>query len=88
MKSLKELEGTTVAMLSPTLHVTAFQRVKLHKVEDAGVWIESQTVTERILKGLGASMSPKTGIFFLPWTSVTMIMSSLDDVPSISDSML
>jgi len=45
MKSLKELEGTTVAMHIPIFHPTIFQNFTLHKVEDVGIWIESQAAT-------------------------------------------
>jgi hypothetical protein len=55
-----------IAILIPTLHATKFQRVKLHKVEDAGLWIESQAVTDRMLQNQNVTMSPMTGILRFP----------------------
>jgi hypothetical protein len=83
MQTLKELEGTQISLLAPFLHVTKFHKVKLHLVEDSGIWIESQDVTETLLDKFSTSMSPKTAVFFIPWSGVTTIMGSLD-VPSIS----
>jgi hypothetical protein len=84
MKSLKELEGTTIVLLSPFFHATQLQRVMLHKVEDYGVWIESQMLTDKMLGVSKAKMAPKTPVFFLPWHHISVVMSSLD-MPAISD---
>jgi hypothetical protein len=82
------LEGTTIALIAPAvLHSQEMQRVSLHLVEDAGIWIESQTLTDKILKGSNATMAPKTLIFFVPWSQITFILSALD-MPSISSSVL
>ena len=84
MKSLKELQGTSIALLAPAaLHSEEMQKVVRHLVEDAGIWIESQTLTDRILKTVRTTMAPKTVIFFLPWSQVIFIVGSLD-MPSIS----
>ena len=76
-----------VATLIPIFHPTTFQRVRLHKVEDVGVWVESQAATEKIMANYNVTMTPRTMIIFLPWPSVTLMISSLE-VPSISDSAL
>jgi hypothetical protein len=84
MKTLKELEGTRVALLSPIFHATIMEQVTLHTVEDGGIWIESQKLIDQVLSAANASMAPKTLVFFLPWHKVTWIMSAID-VPSISN---
>jgi hypothetical protein len=66
---------------------TTFQRVPLHKVEDAGVWIECQAATDAVLANAKITMAPKSMVFFVPWTSISFIMCS-QDVPSISSSVL
>jgi hypothetical protein len=86
-RSLQEMEGEVIVLLSPFFHQTLLKRVKLHKVEDAGLWIESQEALEIAFKNLGLSSSPKTMIFFLPWHQITTILSSVDS-PSISEKSL
>jgi hypothetical protein len=80
MKTLRELEGSTIALLSPFLDTKIFQEVKLHKVEDGGIWIDSQKLTDASLGQIGVAVAPKTLIFFLPWHQVLTIMSSADEV--------
>lgn len=83
MKELKDLVGTQVALLAPTLHRTVMEEVILHGVETAGVWIESQKMINAMLDSSQNTMAPKTLVFFLPWHEVSWIMSAID-VPSIS----
>lgn len=84
MPELKDMIGQVITAHIPYLHRTQWQQVKLHGVENGGVWIESQKFMSDFLTHLGATMSPKTMIFFLPFTQITFIATSLD-VPSISD---
>lgn len=84
MPDLKSMVGKEIAALVPLLHKTVFQRLKLHGVEQGGIWIESQKFTDEMLAGFGISSAPKTLIFFLPWTQVVTIWGSLD-VPSLSE---
>jgi hypothetical protein len=85
MKPLKELEGTVVAIIAPAvLGSTEMQKVKLHLVEDSGIWIESQSLTDKILQSQKVTMAPKTLVFFVPWSQITFVLSSLD-MPSISE---
>ncbi len=80
MKSLKEREGEEIIAILPFLHAAQLQRVKLHKVEEAGIWIESQPITNAILTGLRQPVGTKTPVWFVPWHQVTLIMDSLDQV--------
>jgi hypothetical protein len=84
MKSLKELEGEIIPLLSPFFHQTSIQRVRLLKLEDAGMWVENQSWTNDALQKLGHSSSPKTMIVFLPWHQITCVIGSID-VPAFSD---
>jgi hypothetical protein len=80
MKTLRELEGSIVWILTPFLDPKILQKVKLHGVESGGIWIESQKLTEIALNIGGYASSPKTAIYFLPWHQITTIISSLDEV--------
>jgi hypothetical protein len=82
MKSLKDFEGETILLFSPLLGDTPndLHRVKLHLVEDAGIWIESQKMIESLLRMANRPSAPKTLVYFLPWHGVTAILSSIDEV--------
>jgi hypothetical protein len=80
MKSLKEREGEEIVALLPFIDRIVLQRVKLHKVEDGGIWITSQKITEIVLAKAAVSAAPKTLVWFLPWHQVTLIMDAVDEV--------
>jgi hypothetical protein len=87
MLDIKSLEGAVIAGRFRPFDGTAIQQVKLHRVEQYGIWIESQAVTERILANAGAQASSRTGVFFLPWSEVILILGSID-APALSETML
>ncbi len=80
MKSLRGLEGTNIQIVLPGMDRTEIQEVKLRKVEDAGIWIESQRMTNDILKVLAQNSSTHTPVFFVPWHGVTLILSTTEGV--------
>jgi hypothetical protein len=84
MPELKNMIGQVITAHIPYLHQTQWQEVKLHAVENGGIWIESQKFMTEMLTRIGATMSPKTMIFFLPFSQITFIGASLD-TPSISE---
>jgi hypothetical protein len=84
MLDIKSLEGTLIAGLFRPIDGTKLQNVKLHRAEQYGIWIESQAVTEKIFSNAGAPSSPKTGVLFLPWSEVILILGSVD-TPSLSE---
>ena len=84
MPSLEKLVGQVIIALVPIFHNTIFQKLKLHSVEPAGIWVESQSITNQILGMARVRASPKTMIFFLPFSQISFVMSSLD-VPGLSD---
>lgn len=51
--------------------------VKLHRVERAGIWIESQKYTESMLKRFGFSSSQTTLVLFVPFARVDFIVGSI-----------
>jgi len=50
---LSDYIGQEIALLIPTIHPIKFQAVKLLGVEAGGVWIESQTLLNLVLKNIG-----------------------------------
>jgi hypothetical protein len=84
MLDMKSLEGTMITGLFRPLDGTLLQQVKLHRVEQYGVWIESQAVTEKLLSRAGVPSSQKTGVLFLPWSEVILILGSVD-APALSE---
>lgn len=84
MPDLKAMVGQSVVALIPIFDKIQFQEVKLLAVEDAGVWVESQKFMNQLLQKVGVTMSPKTMVFFLPFSQIAFIAASLDS-PSISE---
>ena len=76
VRSLKELQGEEIVLVSPILGRRPFALVLLLKVEDAGVWIESQSVGELTLKAIEQPMKAKSLVLFLPWHQVTVIFGT------------
>ena len=60
MQSLKEREGTQIVALFPFIHKTTLQTVTLHRVEESGIWVESQTLTDAVLGVLGEATGSST----------------------------
>lgn len=87
IKALKEMEGTQIAALIPFFDLIKLQRVTLHLVEDAGIWIEHQDTQNKILGMARVTVSPKTMVMFFPWHAISVILASRD-VPSMSDEAL
>ncbi|MCU1284047.1 MAG: hypothetical protein JWO13_397 [Acidobacteriales bacterium] len=64
----------------PSLNQRESILVKLLQVEPAGVWIESQDFTDKMMEQLGTSSSRTTLILFVPFHNVDYIVSSIDTV--------
>jgi len=84
MLTLQAMIGTEIIAFVPIFHKTQLQPLKLHNVEAGGIWAESQTIEEPILKRIGLTAIPKSAVFFLPFSQIVCILGSLD-VPYISD---
>ncbi len=73
MKNLHELIGEEILAKVPLIHRGQYQTLRLHGVEEGGIWIESEVLTQ-----LALSMSKKaaagTPIFFLPFHQIQFLM--------------
>jgi len=67
MMQLSDYIGQEIVLFIPALHTTDFQKVRLLGVEAGGVWIESQTLINIILKNAGIASAPKSLAFFYPY---------------------
>jgi hypothetical protein len=57
--------------------------VLLLGVEDSGIWIESQDITDTLLDSMNTPALKKTMVVFIPWQGVICIYEFLDG-PSLS----
>lgn len=78
------MEGEEIFAMIPLLNRETFEVMKLHKVEDYGIWIEHEPTLEKFFKLAKRVAAPKTLVLFVPWGGVTAIFGSLD-VPSLSN---
>jgi hypothetical protein len=67
---LSDYVGQNIVLLIPTIDPIKFQNVKLLGAEPGGIWIESQTLMNIILKNVGAASAPRTLAFFYPYHEV------------------
>jgi hypothetical protein len=76
MPRLKEFEGQSVTLifLNPT-HPGGLQREKvtLLSVEDAGIWIENQDLTNDVLEKMNFPATNKRATFFYPYAALHAI---------------
>lgn len=73
---LKALEGSTILAVVPWIDPFAVQQLKLHMVEESGLWVESQAVMDMIYKRFSAQRSSRAPVFFLPWHQIAFVMGS------------
>jgi hypothetical protein len=77
-----------ITLLSPFFHAIKMQKVRLVRVEDAGLWVENPKYNvEMLKKHFSISSTQKTMIFFLPWHQISAIVGSLD-APTFSEESL
>ena len=87
MRSLKSMIGEVLVARIPALDRQSMVIVKLLKVENTGIWIESQAFTERMLARFRAVASPNTLVLFIPFEQIEFIVNSAD-IPCFSEKAL
>jgi hypothetical protein len=78
MPHLHDMIGETITALIPVLDGKIMQQVILHGVEQGGIWVESQNLTNDFLSQVGASTAPKTMIIFFPYHQISYVFGSVD----------
>lgn len=86
MLNLKAMEGSMIHVGLAMFDESGPTEVKLHRVEDAGLWIENRPMFARFIANAGHRMAPKSMVFFLPWHTISYIWG-FEDVPFIADSL-
>ena len=75
---LKDKIGQVITAHVPILDQVVFQELKLHGVEQGGIWVESQKLTDLLLAKFHVHASSKTLVFFLPYHPISFVMDSVD----------
>ena len=78
MKTLHELIGEEIIAYIPMIDPIIFQSVRLYGVENGGVWIESQALTQTMLKAVKQSSSSKTPLFFVPFHEIKFLIQGTE----------
>ena len=79
-KSLKTLVGEVIMARLPVLDKEDMVLVKLHKVEAAGIWVESQDFTETVMTKCKIVASRTTVLMFIPFHGIDYILGSIDSM--------
>jgi hypothetical protein len=76
---LNKLVGRRVIVMGPRfLENEKPQSVKLLAVETAGIWIESQEATDKLIINLQRKPSSEGLAFFIPFAQITSIVAGVD----------
>jgi len=78
--NLKGMIGEKIRALVPFLGENEVMTFKLHNLEQAGIWVESQALTDKMLSIVGAASAPRTLVVFLPWSQIQLIFGYVDEV--------
>jgi hypothetical protein len=57
-------QGGVVTVRIPSMEL--FEEVKVHGYDDGGLWIESQTLADKVRRGIRQSSLPATPVFSCP----------------------
>jgi hypothetical protein len=80
MRPLKSMIGEIIMARIPALDKEEMVLVTLHMVEAAGVWVENQEFTERVMTKCKIAASRTTVIMFVPFHGVDYILGSIDSI--------
>ena len=72
--------GKFIVTRIPALDRENMVLVRLHKVEESGIWIESQSFNETMLQKFGMAASATTLVLFIPFSGIEFIVSSVSSI--------
>src|SRR5208337_3152447 len=84
--TLQALIGQEVLAFIPHIDPKVFQTVKLLAIEDGGLWIECEKLTQLILQSARLPAA-KTPAFFFPYSQITFLMVPVEQI-ALSESAL
>lgn len=77
MRQLKTMVGEMIIVRIPILDPEEMSLVRLHGVDENGLWIESQTFTESMMKKYQIASSKTTPLIFVPFARIEFVLGSL-----------
>jgi hypothetical protein len=80
VRSLKEMTGEFIIARIPALDKENMVVVRLHKLEKAGIWIESHPFNEAMLEKYCMPGSVTSLLLFIPFSGIDYIVSSIHAV--------
>jgi hypothetical protein len=78
MLQLRKLIGQTIRGVIPRMHPEMLKELKLRGVEFGGIWVESQELTNVLLKAAGRQTASRTPIVFLPYSEIALLVTSVE----------
>ena len=72
--------GEVIIARIPLLDPDGLVLVKLHGIEAYGIWIESQDLTNQLMRKFRLSSSRTTPVVFVPFANIDFILGSLDSL--------
>lgn len=82
--NLDSLIGQMILILPTWSQDGIYLRANLIGVDPGGVWVDSQEITEYVLRSLGAQATPKSLAVFLPFAQLRFAIAARD-VPSLDE---
>lgn len=76
-RALRSLVGETIIIRSSVLDPNDMTRVRLHRVESEGIWIESQAFTDEVMERCNTATSVSTLVQFIPFARIDYIVGSV-----------
>lgn len=83
--SVIEDDGIVLAFI-PSIAKKALE-LKIHGIDQGGIWIETQKLTDDVLELFDAASLPATPIFFIPYSAIVWACA-LAKGPSLSSAKL
>jgi len=80
MLRLRHMIGKFIVTRIPALDRENMVLVRLHKVEESGIWVESQSFNETMLQKFGMAASATTLVLFIPFSGIEFIVSSVSSI--------
>jgi hypothetical protein len=80
VKSLTEMIGDLIVTRIPVLDKENKIVVRLHKVEEGGIWVESQAFNEAMLEEYEMPVSVTSLLLFIPFSGIEYIISSIHTI--------
>jgi|HubBroStandDraft_6_1064221.scaffolds.fasta_scaffold13171_3 hypothetical protein len=82
--NFEKLVGQEVLIFSDALKgKSAPEKVTVRGVDAGGIWIECQSITDTMLKGIGKTMFEGTPLTYVPFWRISLAACGMD-MPAIS----